>query len=314
MPFQPINFAGIAPQGSPGLRDLVSALSKGMSVGVQPQMQEAQINELRGRAQKNLMMSKLLGSLMGEGGQMPGGNMDGGEGGAPNNLRAAMIKAFTGIDPYLMSPQQEQSLKIQGATRQAAQKSNLTTGSSDVIREYLQDKVSMPKSYMGLFGSVSMAKDRTLAQKGDKAAAERLIQAAVAERLVPEYVGAQLQSQGIKGTVPALQHQTSAIRQGWPKASHLVTENLPPELQKEVERRHNKIIGNVNKRRTGFLESGGKRSNVNEQPKEPQRFSMSDIRHTAKQRGISEYDVVDKLAKKLGISGDEFMNLVDAEK
>lgn len=47
MPFQPINFAGIAPQGSPGLRDLVSSLTEGMKMGRLPQQleQKAKYND-----------------------------------------------------------------------------------------------------------------------------------------------------------------------------------------------------------------------------------------------------------------------------
>lgn len=48
MPFQPMNFANIAPQGSPALRGFVDTLSKGMDLGRKPQQleQDAKQREL----------------------------------------------------------------------------------------------------------------------------------------------------------------------------------------------------------------------------------------------------------------------------
>lgn len=222
-----------------------------------PELYKSQIQAREAASAKNMMISQLLQNMLGGGGGMALGG--GGEGGGMpgNNLQAAALKAFTGIDPYLMSPQQEQDLKISGAIQQAAQKKNIETGGSDISREYLQDKVSMPEEYMGAFGSIKMLRDRALAEKGDEEARERLIQAATAERLVPEYSGFQLMSQGQRATVPALAHQAEAIRQGWPHVSHFVTNNLTPELQKEVERRHNEIVKGVNRGREQFFKSGG---------------------------------------------------------
>jgi hypothetical protein len=206
-----------------GAVDYGTAFKKGLEAYYLPQQMQAQIQELQARAQKNKMLGDLFSSLMN--GQ-EGSSSSGFSG---NNLKAAVLKATTGIDPYLRSPEETQDLKIRGSTKQAAKKANLTTGSSDIAREYLQNKVSMPKEYMGAFGSIKQAKDRVLASSGDKAAQERLIQAAVAERLVPE----------------------------WPHAGHFISNNLPPELQKEVERRHNEAVREVNRAREQFLNSGG---------------------------------------------------------
>lgn len=241
-----------------------------------PEMMQAQVNKLKADAQKNMMLSQLFGSIMGGD---SGPSLGGGEG-AGGNLKAAVLKAFTGIDPYLMSPQQEQDLKIAGSLQQQAKKTNLNTGASDISREFLQNKVSMPERYMGTLGSYNMIRDRALAQKGDEAAKERLIQAAVSEKLVPEYSGFQLMSQGQKATVPALKHQQDAIRQGWPRASHLITNNLPPEIQKEAERRHNEIVRQVNKRREEFLSSGGRNTQQNNDTSSD--FSEQEINAEAK--------------------------------
>jgi hypothetical protein len=296
-----------------GAFDLADALHKGfgnykgyVEAKNAPQKAEAEIQELQGRAQKNLMMSKLLESLSGGGGE---GMNFGGENG---NLKAAVIQGLTGINPYLRSPEQQQNLRIKGATEQAANKANLTTGLSDVAREELQNTVSMPKEYTGTGASYNLLKDRYAAQNGDESAKERLIKAAVAERLVPEYAGFQLMSQGQRGTVPALKHQQEAIRQGWGNASHLITNNLPPELQKEVERRHNEAVKNVNRVREDFLKNNGQRSSSPIKSGPPsKKFKWSDIQHTAQQRGITENDVIEKLAKKAGVNVDEFMSMVE---
>lgn len=287
---------------------------EGVNAKYRPQLMEATVNELKGRAQKNMMMSRLFESLLG-GGDMNGG---GGEGipGNQGNLKAAMIKAFTGVDPYLMTPQQEQDFKTAAAIKQASQKKNIDTGVSDIARESLQNIVSMPKEYMGAFGSAKMTKDRIAAGLGDEDAKERLIQAAVAERLVPEYSGFQLQSQGQRATVPALAHQQQAIRQGWPHVSKALSGYLTPDLQKEVERRHNEAVKKVNQLRESYLSSGGANRDPDieqaaESPKlKSGAYSWNDIQHTAKLRGISENAVIDKLAELNNMSVDEFMKQV----
>lgn len=264
---------------------------RGVQAQYAPQQMEAQINELKGRAQKNLMMSKLFESLMG-GGAIGGGDETGGESGAiggGSNMKAAVLKAFTGIDPYLMSPQQQQNMKIQGQTTAQANKSNLSLGSSNVVREYLQDKMEMPKEYLGSSASASMAKDRISAGLGDKAAKDRLIKAAVIHKLLPEYVGAQLGSQGIKTTVPALAHQEHAIKQGWGKASKFITEHLTPEMHAEADALHNKYVQEINKRREQFNASGGKRSN---EPTSDREMSIN-INEQAHKLGVSPSHIME---------------------
>jgi hypothetical protein len=287
----------------------------------QPQMLQAKIQALQGQAQKNALLGQLYSSLIGGQSNESPGSEGVSEGGSPfnnrDNLKAAVIKGLTGIDPYLMSPQQKQQMDIEKSGKIAGQKANITTGSSDVARESLQDIVSMPKEYLGPFGSLSLIKDRMAASKGDKSAKERLIQAAVAERLVPEYAGFQLMSQGQRATVPALEHQRSAIRQGWPSASHFITNNLTPELQKEAEKRHNQAVKEVNRIREKFLNSrkrdGGQEeispTNV-EKFEAPVTYSMTDIEHTAQKHGISTGEVINRLSKKHGVSTERFMEYI----
>jgi hypothetical protein len=230
-----------------------------------PQMMEAQVNELKGRAQKNMMMSKLFESLMGGGG-MGGeaGGMEepqGGGIGGGNNMKAAILKAFTGIDPFLMSPQQEQALKLQGNVQQLANKKNIETGGANVVRENLQDVVSFPKEYVDIGGHFKMLKDIAASKLGDKEARERLIQAATANKFKPEYATAQLGAFGKTNPGEAtLKHQEAAITQGWPAYADKIIQNLPGDIQKEAERRHNQGVKNISKTRSEYYSSGGKQT------------------------------------------------------
>ena len=271
-----------------------------------PEMMQAQVNKLKADAQKNMMLSQLFGSIMGGEG---GPSLGSGEG-SGGNLKAAVLKAFTGIDPYLMSPQQQQDLKIAGATRQLANKKNIETGGANVVRENLQDKVSLPKEYVDIGGHYNMLKDIALSKMGDKEAKERLVQAATANKLVPEYAAAQLAAIGQQRPgVATTQHQISAITQGWPKFAQKIIGNLPGDIQKEAENRHNKAVKDISQSRSEFYSGGGKTA-----PKlsSGKKFKWSDITHTAKQRKISENEVIDKLAKQMGLGVDEFMGLVES--
>lgn len=314
MSFTFTNYPILTPEQQNPANALISraleAFTKGTQASYLPRQLEADIQQKQAASQKNMMISQLLQSMAGgnAGGseEMP----QGGSQGISKNLNPAIIKGLLGIDPYLMSPQEAQNLKIQGAIKENAQKQNIKTTTSDIAREYLQNHVSLPQEYMGFLGSVNMTHDRALAEKGDEAAKERLVKAALAEKLVPEYSGFQLESQGQRGTVSALEHQRNAIRQGWPIASKFLSENLPADLQKEVERRHNHVVQKVNKLREKYLGEGERplAEGTMGSKSMPKKISQSQIAQTALNRGISEDDVIIKLAEKLGISLDDFMN------
>lgn len=287
------------------IRGGLSNYQEGIKSKYAPEMMQAQVNKIKADAQKNMMLSQLFQSAMGDGGALLGG----GEG-SGGNMKAAILKAFTGIDPYLMSPQQQQDLKIAGATRQLANKKNIETGGANVVRENLQDKVSLPKEYVDIGGHYNMLKDIAAAKLGNMEARERLIQAATANKLVPEYAAAQLAAIGQQRPgVATTQHQISAITQGWPKYAQKIIGNLPGDIQKEAESRHNKAVKEISQSRSEFY-SGSKKSS----PKlsSGKKFKWSDITHTAKQRNISENEVIDKLAKQMGLGVDEFMGLVES--
>lgn len=219
-----------------------------------PEMMQAQVNKLKADAQKNMMLSQLFGSIMGG----DGGPSLGGVEGSGGNLKAAVLKAFTGIDPYLMSPQQEQNLKTKTNLTNLANKKNLEVGSANLVREKLQDVVSFPKEYVSVGGHFNMLKDIVAAKLGDQEARERLIQAATANKYVPEYATAQLGAFG--KTNPGektLAHQRAAITQGWPAYAEKIIQNLPGDIQKEAEKRHNLGVKDISKSRSRFYKSLG---------------------------------------------------------
>lgn len=314
-----------------GSTDYAGNLMKGMQAYYQPQMVRAQIAELQSKSMKNQMLANLLGSATGG---MSGGDSQGGASSGMSPLGKAVLKGLYGIDitgqENARSPEQVADIQLNRGSRLAANRSNLKTGSSDVARESLQGKVSLPKEYMGFLGSAQVLKDRIAASRGDAGAKERLIQAGVASRLVPEYAGFQLQSQGQQGTVPALEHQRSAIMQGWPHALHKTVNNLTSEMQKEVERRHNLAIRDVNRSRSSFLAGGGRRAadvsqgvdnmgnaTVGSFEKADNNrdlgFDLSHIQDIAKKRKMSVSDVLNHIARKENISVDELMQRLGGE-
>lgn len=116
--------------------------------------------------------------------------------------------------------------------------------SAEVGRGLLAKNAEMP--YLGTGSNFDIIKDRAdYSVKGDKAAGDRLVKAAVAAMLVPEYAGTQLAAQNIPATVPALEHQSQVITQGWPGSYKQIVDNLPPELQKQAKEEHAAILKKI---------------------------------------------------------------------
>lgn len=292
-----------------GAPDYSKALREGFQTAYAPQMMQAQIEKMKADAIKNKMLGQLFSSVIGGGGGSMGGM--GGEtsgsdqGGGIGIGKEELVRSLMGLNAQ--SPAQKQAMDLQTSNARLGQKNAFQTGPANEARESLQSEVSMPKEYSGFGGSANMAADLlNYNLYKNKEAGDRLIKAAVAERLVPEYAGFQLTSQGIKATVPALEHQTNAIRQGWPLASHKVTNNLPPELQKEAERLHNEAVRNVNKTREEFNIRGGRSESKGS--KSP--VTWEDIQHTSQSSGHSETEVLMNLAKQRGMSVPDFVDTI----
>jgi hypothetical protein len=124
------------------------------------------------------------------------------------------------------------------ATMTAYQKQQLASKAREEALEHIE------QPYLGFGGTFAMINDlNTYKTSPDpklrEAAADRLVKAAVSEKIVPEVAALQLNSQGVQATVHALEKQEGSIRLGWPQFGKKITDNLPPELQKKANDEHN---------------------------------------------------------------------------
>lgn len=188
---------------------------------------------------------------------------------------------------------------------------NQTQARANLGRELTSASAIQP--YLGLGGSAEMAADyykytHTSDKKIKEKLGKKLVDAAVAERLVPELAAYQLSSQGVPATVHALQHQKSAIRQGWPAAAQKITENLPPELQQEVVNEHNRRLKEISEGVQSFAARGGPlpSSLLSKKPEKLYEdnglfgYSEEDIAHTAKKHNLTREQVLERLRKHRG--------------
>ena len=141
---------------------------------------------------------------------------------------------------------------------------------ANAAREYLAKNVVNP--YAGSLSNATIAKDRLLATFGNEAAENRLIQAAVFLKTLPENAIFQLQSQNAKPTVHAIEAQKEALRQGIPAGLQTIIENLPQTTLAKVNTKYNDIINNISKVQQqtfdqGFTQSENKNSVANTQSK-----------------------------------------------
>src|SRR5690606_16150289 len=130
---------------------------------------------------------------------------------------------------------------------------------ANVLRETTAKHIDQP--YKGSGANAALFSDRlayNLAKdpKKKKAIGEKLIKAAVADKLKPEYALQQLLAQNTPATIPAIHEQIKAITQGWAEGLGLVVNNLPPELQEKAKERHDKAIEEINKARNKFIAQG----------------------------------------------------------
>lgn len=130
---------------------------------------------------------------------------------------------------------------------------------TNVAREQALKHIEQP--YLGFGASFNMANDLQTyltsppgSKKDD--AADRLVKAAVSEKMVPEIAALQLSSQGIVPTVDALKHQREAIRQGWPQYGLKMAEQLPKDLQEKVVKEHNKRLKELADVRSKYFAKG----------------------------------------------------------
>lgn len=305
MAFQPVNFAAIAPQGNPALRNLVSSLVSGyqaarlptqisqqekarelanqfteLQVGYEPKRQQLEEALTRARTEKALrpaqpVMSNFEKAING----LQRIKAQYGENSQEYRLANDYVQRLsqgtgtqltvdpnTGAVTFSQGSQGrggQQSMIVDGKvvqapttpTRTAQQKGSL----ANVIRKETANFSSHP--YIGTGANSSLLTDRFLYDrtkdpKKKKEIGDRLVAAATAMKLVPEYALGQLQAQGAQATVPAIEHQSQAIMQGWAESLPLIVNNLPRELQEQAKVRHDEAIESLNNVRNKFIAEG----------------------------------------------------------
>ena len=163
-----------------------------------------------------------------------------------------------------------------------------TTQTANSAREYIADNVKNP--YGGNFSSSSMGYDLLRANLGDKEAKNRLIDAIVYSKTLPENALFQLQSQGAKGTVHAINAQKEALKVGMPVIQDWVNEHVPQSLLNEANEKYNNVIGDIKKIQQGVYEQGFNNKN---QPKSFNNKSkkVSEKANQVHQENRNNYDI-----------------------
>ena len=140
-------------------------------------------------------------------------------------------------------------------TTTATQKGSL----ANFVRQNLAKNFKNP--YVGTGSNYQLTKDRyDYAHTSDpikkKEIGERLINAALSLKLVPEYASLQLLAQGTTPSVESLREQKAALTQGYAEGLPIVVNNLPKELQEEVSKRHDKAIKELSQKREQYISQG----------------------------------------------------------
>ena len=207
-------------------------------------------------AHKDAMAKYYLGEGKGTG--VSGGS------GALSNLGKIMQERQQAVSQYGETSPEVKAYdayinKIQGQGRGGLPSPVITKQTNALIatpmRLYLDENAQMPTKYLGPKGNVALGKDileynRTKDPERKSILANELANAALAEKMVAEASMAQITSQGLNPTVGAMKHQEKSIRQNWPLASKLATNNLPKDVAKLANEKHSKILGDLTNLRT----------------------------------------------------------------
>lgn len=194
----------------------------------------------------------------------------------------------------------------EGALRSMPTGASLTNaqqmGRANVLRE-VYENIKMP--FIGEGSNVALREARNLyKQTGDEQAGESLVNAALAYKLLPEMAISQLAAQGITSpTQSAIEHQMKVIMQGWPELGNVQTNNLPKELQERVNERYTEKLDEAIAAEQEFIAAGHPIKLPNKELEHAAKslgVTMSQVKASAKRRGISESEVIEKLKRYQG--------------
>ncbi len=137
----------------------------------------------------------------------------------------------------------------------AQQKSSI----ANVARQYVAEHLEQP--YIGTGSNIELGMDRynyplETNPVTKKAIGDRLVKAAVAAKMAPEYATLQLNAQGVQPTVSSLREQEKAIKQGWAEGIPLAVNNLPNELQQQANDLHAKELQKLKTVRDQYFAKG----------------------------------------------------------
>lgn len=110
--------------------------------------------------------------------------------------------------------------------------------------------VEMPKEYLGKGGNQALYKDmekyeKTKDPKEKQIFFERLRQAYLADKIMPEYAGYQLISFGTKDVQGAREAQERILTKGWPETIRFQTNRLPKEIIDSGNEEHDRVINDI---------------------------------------------------------------------
>lgn len=130
---------------------------------------------------------------------------------------------------------------------------------ANTARDYIAEHLEQP--FIGSGSNFDVINDRklystTTDSKKKEEYADKLVKAAVAYKMAPEYASFQLKAQNVPATVHALRQQEEAIKLGWPAALKTVVDNLPKELQERANKEHANQLKEVRRVRDNFLAQG----------------------------------------------------------
>ena len=116
--------------------------------------------------------------------------------------------------------------------------------------------------YVGLGATFQLGNDlksyvsKSSDPKTKSEAENRLIQAVVAYKTIPELSGLQLTSQRIRPTVTSLEHQKEINQAGWPLQLSRIIDNYPKELLQKANSETNEAIKKIKEAEENYQAKG----------------------------------------------------------